>query len=139
MTPGTENAVVIYDGECIFCQSYVRMLRLRDSVGPVELLDARSTDPRVSALIGQGFDLDQGMLFLHKGRIYHGADAIHALALLSSRSSLLNRLNATILSNATSARLLYPWLKAGRRITLWARGRRLIGATAKPGKSGISF
>lgn len=125
--PGTAPALVVYDGECIFCQNYVRMLRLRDSVGKVDLVDARSDDPRVGELVARGYDLDEGMVFSYRGRIYHGSDAVNALALLASPSTLFNRLNATILSKPTTARVLYPWLKAGRRLTLWVRGRGLIG------------
>lgn len=120
------NALVVYDGECIFCQNYVRLLRLREAVGPVELLDARSDDPRVHALQAQGYDLDQGMVFRWRGTTLHGADAVHALAMLASPSGLFNRLNAAVLSNRRTARTLYPLLKAGRRATLWLRGRGAI-------------
>ena len=133
MTSATDDtALVVYDGECIFCQNYVRMLRLKDAVGKVELVDARSDDPRVHTLWAQGYDLDEGMVFSYRNRIYHGADAVHALALLASSSTLFNRINALVLSNSRIARLTYPWLKAGRRITLWLRGRKLLGGPAKP-------
>lgn len=128
------EALVIYDGECIFCQNYVRMLRLRDSVGPVELVDARSGDPRVQAIAAQGFDLDHGMIFSYRERIYHGSDAVHALALLASPSSLFNRMNALLFSRPAIARLSYPWLKAGRRATLWLRGRKLIAQSGAAGE-----
>lgn len=32
---------VVYDGECPFCASYVALLRLRERVGEVRLIDAR--------------------------------------------------------------------------------------------------
>jgi predicted DCC family thiol-disulfide oxidoreductase YuxK len=131
--PGVD-AVVVYDGECIFCQNYVRMLRLRDSVGHVELVDARSDDPRVRDLIAQGYDLDEGMVFSYQDRIYHGSDAVHALALLASPSTLFNRFNASVLSRPKTARLVYPWLKAGRRVTLWIRGRTMIADAGTPKK-----
>lgn len=122
--PGDGNpaAVVIYDGECIFCQNYVRLLRLQDGVGTVELLDARSSDPRVQDISQQGYDLDEGMVFLYKGQIFHGADAVQVLGMLSSRSTLFNRLNAALLGRPRLARAVYPWLKLGRRVTLWLRG-----------------
>ena len=41
------HARLIYDGACIFCDAYVRLLALREAVGPVELIDARSGDPRL--------------------------------------------------------------------------------------------
>ncbi|GAB7555144.1 DCC1-like thiol-disulfide oxidoreductase family protein [Novosphingobium sp. 11B] len=130
---GEVPALVVYDGECIFCQNYVRMLRLRDSVGPVELVDARSDDPRVAAIAAQGFDLDHGMVFSYRERIYHGSDAVHALALLASPSSLFNRMNALLFSRPSIARLSYPWLKAGRRATLWLRGRKRIAQSPAAG------
>ncbi|ASY71559.1 hypothetical protein N181_24140 [Sinorhizobium fredii USDA 205] len=123
-----EKALIVYDGDCIFCQSYVRFMRLREAVGPVELIDARSGDPRVADFQGQGFDLNEGMLFVFEDRVYHGDEAVNLLAILSSSSSLLSRLNRAILSNRTAARLIYPLLKFGRRVTLRLRGRSLIPA-----------
>jgi predicted DCC family thiol-disulfide oxidoreductase YuxK len=118
-----ERALVIYDGECIFCSNYVQMLRLQKSVGQVELLDARSGDERIAQYWRQGLDLNEGMIFVHKGTVYHGADAVSALALLSTRSSVFNVFNRAILSNRTTARLIYPALRLGRNITLKVRGR----------------
>jgi hypothetical protein len=62
-----------------------------------------------------------------QGALYHGAECMHRLALLSTRSSLLNRINARIFSHAATARLLYPWLRAGRNAVLMALGRTKIG------------
>jgi predicted DCC family thiol-disulfide oxidoreductase YuxK len=130
------RSVIVYDGDCIFCQNYTRLLRLRKSIGDVELLDARSDDPRIRQFWTKGYDLNQGMLFLHQGQVYHGADAIHVLATLSSGSSFFNRLNATMFSSARLARIAYPFLKFGRRITLWARGRELLRQQDMPGGPG---
>lgn len=118
-----DPALIIYDGDCIYCQNYVRLVRLRDAVGPVELIDARSGDSRVKTYWDRGFDLDEGMLFVYKGVVHHGAEALNVMAALSSRSSVANRLNALAFSNRTVARLSYPLLKLGRRLTLLARGR----------------
>jgi hypothetical protein len=38
-------------------------------------------------------DIDQGMVLKMGDRLYYGSDAIHALALISSRSGIFNRLN----------------------------------------------
>lgn len=119
-----DPSLIIYDGECIFCQNYVRFVRLREAVGPVELLDARSDDPRIRRYWNEGYDLNQGMIFVHRGLVLHGADAVHALAGLSSPSTLLNRINGALFSNRFVARAVYPLLRLGRRLTLLARGRR---------------
>lgn len=126
MKPTGKTALIVYDGDCIFCQSYVRFTRLRSTVGAVELLDARSDDPRVAEFRRQGFDLNEGMLFIFEDRVYHGDEAINLLAILSSSSSLFGWFNRRILANRTVARLVYPALKLGRRATLRLRGRSLI-------------
>lgn len=119
-------ALIIYDGECIFCQNYVSFLRLQEAVGPVELVDARSGDPRVAALVAQGIDLDEGMVFMHGGQVHHGADAVHVLSTLTSSATWLNRANARIFASPALTRALYPAMKLGRRITLLLRGRSSI-------------
>lgn len=128
MSSTQETALIVYDGDCVFCQNYVRFMRLRDAVGPVELLDARSGDPRVAAFQREGYDLNEGMLFVFDDRVHHGDEAVNLLAILSSPSSLFGRLNRAILSSRVAARLIYPVLKLGRRITLRLRGRPLIPA-----------
>jgi predicted DCC family thiol-disulfide oxidoreductase YuxK len=121
-----QASLIIYDGDCIFCANYVRLLRLKQSIGPVDLLDARSDDPRVHQYWRDGYDLNKGMLFVHAGRIYHGDEAINVLASLSGDSTIFNRINGLVLSNAQTARLVYPFLKLGRRIVLVLRGKKLL-------------
>lgn len=122
----SSETFIIYDGECIFCQNYVRYVRLVEAVGPVELIDARSGDPRVERFWKTGFDLDEGMVFVRDGKVHYGADATYALARLSSGKGLFNKLNGTVFRSAFLAKALYPALKVGRRLTLLARGRRLL-------------
>lgn len=121
-----DKSLIIYDGECVFCQNYVRFFRLREAIGPVELLDARSGDPRVEDYWRKGFDLDEGMIFVHGDRVFYGAEAVHVLAGLSSKSGFFNRLNAAVFASRGVATLLYPALKLGRRLTLKARRRGLL-------------
>jgi predicted DCC family thiol-disulfide oxidoreductase YuxK len=121
-----EAALIIYDGNCFFCQNYARLVRLRETVGPVELLDARSGDPRIADWWRKGYDLNAGMLFVHQGRVFHGHEAVQALAALSGSSTPFNRLNRLALSNARVARLAYPLLKLARRASLAVRGRPLL-------------
>lgn len=119
----TEPALIIYDGDCIFCQNYVKFIRLRETIGTVELVDARSGDPRATKYQREGYDLDEGMLFVWKGQVYHGSEAVHVLGNLSTSSGLFNKLNRAVFSSRTAARLLYPFLRAGRRLTLVSRGK----------------
>jgi predicted DCC family thiol-disulfide oxidoreductase YuxK len=122
----TEPSLIIYDGDCVFCQNYVRFLQLRKAVGPVELVDARSGDARIQGFWDAGYDLNEGMLFVHHGTVYHGSEAVHVLATLSGPSDFLNKANAFVFSHRGLARALYPAMKLGRRLTLYARGRSLM-------------
>lgn len=126
----SDPAIIVYDGECIFCQNYVSFIRLKDAVGDVELVDARSDDPRVAALVAKGIDLDEGMVFMHNGQIHYGPDAVHVLSRLTSPVGVLNRLNARIFASPALTRALYPAMKLGRRLTLIARGRKLMNRRA---------
>ena len=115
------RARLIYDGACIFCDAYVRLLSLREAVGPVELIDARSGDPRLRAYESAGYDLNEGMLFEYNGTVYFGADAVNVLATLSTPVSTFNRINGALLSKQLSARFFYPIFKLCRKIILKLR------------------
>jgi predicted DCC family thiol-disulfide oxidoreductase YuxK len=120
------RALIIYDGDCVFCQNYVKLVRLRESIGIVDLVDARSGDPRVCKYRKQGYDLNEGMLFIWNGQVHHGSDAVHILGRLSTNSGWFNKLNGAVFSSRVASTLLYPLLRLGRRITLLLRGKEPI-------------
>ncbi|TYC50013.1 DUF393 domain-containing protein [Rhodobacterales bacterium] len=117
---------IVYDGACPFCSRYVALMRLRDAVGKVELIDARSGHPLVGEVGDLGYDLNQGMLARYKGVDYFGADCLNLLSMLSSRVGWMNRLASIMFSNRRLARFAYPALRTLRNMTLLALGRRPI-------------
>jgi len=119
-------ALIVYEGACFFCENYSALVSPRDDLVPVELLDARSGDPRVDSLWKQGYDLNAGMVFVHNGQIYHGHEATHKLALLSNSSTLYDHLNRLALSHPLLARMTYPLLKLGRLASLKIRKKGLL-------------
>jgi predicted DCC family thiol-disulfide oxidoreductase YuxK len=119
-----EDLVLVYDGDCPVCSSYVRYVRLKESVGRIEMVNARDGGPWVERVRNAGLDLDQGMVLIYGGRFYHGADCIHMLALLSTPSGLFNRINAAVFSSPRLSGALYPLLRAGRNLLLRLLGRR---------------
>jgi predicted DCC family thiol-disulfide oxidoreductase YuxK len=123
---GPDN-YLIYDGECPFCSRFARLTRLREAVGPLRLIDARSAAPEVAAARSRGFVLDEGMLLRLDGHDYAGADCLQRLALLSSRSTLFNRLNYALLRSPSLARVSYPLLRFGRNVALRMLGRPKLG------------
>jgi predicted DCC family thiol-disulfide oxidoreductase YuxK len=118
---------LIYDGECPFCSRYARLVRLRETVGQVALIDARVPSPEVEAAKAHGYVLDDGMLLRLDGNIYYGADCLNRLALLSSRSTAFNRLTYLLLRSPALARWTYPILRCGRRAVLILLGRKRLG------------
>ena len=120
------DMIVIYDGQCVFCSAYVRLLRLREAVGRVELLDGRTSGIADLAARELGLDLNEGMLVLYQGRSYYGNEAMTILSALTTRSGLLNRAIAAVFRFPALARLLYPVLRLGRRVTLALLGRSTI-------------
>ena len=121
--PDTELWVV-YDGECPFCSSYVRLYRLREVAGRVHLVDAREPHPVLDEVRARGFNLDEGMVVKAAGHFYHGAEAMQILAILGAGAGLFNALNRAIFRHPRLARALYPWMVRGRLATLRLLGRR---------------
>lgn len=117
---------VVYDGQCPFCSSYVRLYRLRALGGRVHLVDARSDHPIIEEIRQLRLDLDQGMVVKLHGRIYHGAKAMNLLAILGTGHTLFNWLNRFAFSRIAMARQLYPLLVSGRLLTLRLLGRSRI-------------
>lgn len=117
---------VVYDGECPFCSRYVKMLRLRQAMGSVELIDARTSHPIVTLLQQKNIDLDEGMALVQGDRISHGDECIHRLALMTTPSGAFNRVNACIFRSATASRILYPFLRCGRNLALKLLGRKKL-------------
>ncbi|GHC33213.1 DCC1-like thiol-disulfide oxidoreductase family protein [Aidingimonas halophila] len=127
-----QEAVLVYDTQCPFCDQYCRLLRLRDSVGEIRLVDARQASDIMEEITRAGLDIDQGMVLKLDDRLYYGDDAIHALALMSSRSGMFNRLNYWIFRSPRRARWLYPVLRYCRNRLLRLMGRTKVNNLARP-------
>ena len=126
--PAQKSGVtVVYDGDCPFCSRYVAMLRLKKTVGQVRLFDARIPHSAVEDVIRRGFDLDEGMVVKIGDAYYAGAESVHVLSLLSTRTDNFNRINYWLFRSRALSRVVYPVLRFGRNLTLRMLGRRKIG------------
>jgi predicted DCC family thiol-disulfide oxidoreductase YuxK len=121
------NNWILYDGECPFCKSYVALVRLREAVGPVRILNVRDGGPEVDLVQAVGLDLDEGMVLNYQDRLYHGDDCVHMLAMLSETGGVLRSSVAWVFRSPRRARLLYPWLRKGRNVTLKLLRKQKIG------------
>ena len=123
----SDSITIIYDGECPLCRNYVKFATLKEHISAIDLIDARDAEHRiVSQVIDQGYNLDQGMVVLYADETYYGAEAVHLLALLSSKRRLFNQINHWVLRSKFRAKLLYPLLRLGRRIVLTLKGVKSI-------------
>jgi predicted DCC family thiol-disulfide oxidoreductase YuxK len=112
---------IVYDGACPFCDDYVRYQRLRAVADDVRLIDARGNPEALAAHGLVPADLEDGMAVVVDGVAHRGAEAVHQLSLLSEppRRAWV-RAVAALSRSAPVARILYPLLKAGRRVALTA-------------------
>lgn len=127
-----EEILLIYDKECPACDNYCQVVRVRESVGDLKILDAREKSEVMEAITLEGLDIDQGMVLKMGGQHYYGSDAIHALALISSRSGVFNSLNYWMFKSKTLSRLLYPFLRFFRNLLLKALGKTKINNLGLP-------
>ncbi|MGJ7457360.1 thiol-disulfide oxidoreductase DCC family protein [Halomonas sp. MA07-2] len=121
------TTTIYYDGDCPFCRRYVDLLRLREVAGEVRLVSLREAPEACRRFRALGIDLDEGMVVEQGGRLYHGSDAVHYLALMTTPVGGFNRLSSAILSRRWLARGLYPGMRAVRNATLRLMGRDGLG------------
>ena len=120
------RVTIYYDGECPLCSNYTKMLRLRETAGEVRVIDARRDPISVARFSAMGIDVNEGFVVEVDGHLFHGSDAIHSLALLTSPVNAANRLSRSIFSDSRRAARIYPWLVRGRAMLLRMLGRKTI-------------
>lgn len=122
----TRRVQVVYDMQCPMCDFYCRMVRIRDSVGTLELVDARDGGELVDRITEAGLDIDEGIVVFVGDEMYYGAEGMHRLALMGTRSGVFNRLAYWSFRSRRVSKVLYPVLKAGRNLLLKLLGRTRI-------------
>ncbi|GAA0413660.1 DUF393 domain-containing protein [Massilia aurea] len=123
MTPDFPSNFLLYDGDCPFCNRYMQKVRLERALAHFVMMNARDAPALVKALRGVGLDINAGMILSVDGKLFHGAECMQRLALMSTRSSWFNKLTASIFSRPRAARILYPLLVTGRNASLYLLGR----------------
>jgi len=118
--------LLVYDKECPVCNAYCQIVRIRETIGDLKIVDARDKSEVLDEITARGLDIDQGMVLKMGGQLYYGSDAMHALALISSRSGLLNRLNYWIFKSKSISSWLYPILRSFRNLLLKVLGKTKI-------------
>jgi predicted DCC family thiol-disulfide oxidoreductase YuxK len=113
-----EEILLVYDRECPACNAYCQIVKIRESVGDLRIVDARENSQVLQEITTQGLDIDQGMVLKLGNQLYYGSDAIHTLALIGSRSGVFNRLNYWAFKSKRVSSILYPFLRFCRNLLL---------------------
>ncbi|MDO3388240.1 DCC1-like thiol-disulfide oxidoreductase family protein [Gilvimarinus sp. SDUM040013] len=113
-----EEVLLVYGRECPTCNAYCQIVRIRETVGDLRIVDARESSEVLNEITSQGLNIDQGMVLKMRGKLYYGSDAIHALALIGSRSGVFNRINYWMFRSKTVSSILYPALDSAETYCL---------------------
>lgn len=117
---------VLYDKQCPACEFYCQHINIRESEGSLLRIDARDAGELMDEITALGLDIDEGMVVKIDDQVYYGSDAINALALLSSRTGIINRLAYYLFRSRRLSRVLYPVLRSCRNLLLKMLGRTRI-------------
>ena len=129
-----EELAIIYDEQCPVCSAYSAAVDVdTDAASSVRRVNARGDDPLVRQAREAGLDLDDGMVVVYQGKLYHGAEALNLMARLAPDKGVGNRINRLLFSNERVSRLSYPLLRGGRNTLLRMLGRSKIADQRKRG------
>ncbi len=109
---------LVYDRECPACDLYCKLVRIRESIGKLILVDARNPSSFMDEITAAGLDIDQGMVLIVGDRMYYGADAIHILAIMGTRAGVVNRLAYWCFKSRAASSVVYPVLRSCRNLLL---------------------
>jgi predicted DCC family thiol-disulfide oxidoreductase YuxK len=116
--PEASEILLVYDKECPACSYYCKLARIRESVGKLILVDAREGGRIMDEITAAGLDIDQGMVLKVGDNLYYGADAIHTLSLMGTRSGFFNRLAYVLFKSKRLSAVIYPVLRSCRNLLL---------------------
>jgi len=119
-----ETIYFVYDGECPICQMGADLYELRQSVGELLTVDARTQleHPVLREVNQAGLDLDVGMVIKYRGQLYQGKEALRLMALLGAGRGWFNRLVITLYRFKFITWLSYPFMKGARNFALKLKG-----------------
>lgn len=114
------------------CSAYCKALAIRQLDSSFEIVNARQYHPILEIINEMGFNMDEGFVLKIGSEYFHGADAIHRLALISTGAGTFNRLNYLIFKSSYLSSILYPLLRTGRNIVLRLLGRKKLEGASLP-------
>jgi predicted DCC family thiol-disulfide oxidoreductase YuxK len=121
-----EGIQIIYDGQCPACDAYFRFQRLEQNGINAQFIDARNHPEIVRAYRDRGIDLNRHFVLRMGAAEYIGGDAVFVLASLGTKRTFFRRLNVRLFRSRAVARVVYRFMRVGRRLLLLLLGRRRL-------------
>lgn len=130
-----EDVWFVYDGAYPICNMGADLYRVRQSVGALYSIDARTEKdhPIMQEVNAAGLDLDAGMVIKYEGKLHQGAEALHVMAQLGSGQGWFNRLNNRLFHSRKLAQFCYPALREARNLALRIKRENKIANLTKGG------
>ena len=124
MTDKKPDIWFVYDGECPICQMGASLFKLREAVGTLSTVDARTEldHPVIHEVNAAKLNLDEGMVIKYKGKLYQGDETLVLMANIGSMDTLFNRINTALFKSKTMSRLSYPFMRGARNLALFLKG-----------------
>lgn len=118
----------VYDGDCPICNGAANAFMIKKTVGTLNIIDARTqkNHPVMIEINNLDLNLDDGMVIKLKNKLYHGADALHVMALIGSNSGIFNQINYFLFRSKILSKICYPFLRFCRNVALWIKGVKKI-------------
>lgn len=124
----THDVWFVYDGECPICLMGASLYKVRQAVGALHTVDARTEHehPLLQEVYEAGLNLDDGMVIKYKDSLYQGDEALHIMAQLGDKRGFFNHINNSLFQSKRMATLCYPSMRAARNIALKLKGASQI-------------
>lgn len=114
----------VYDGECPICTLGASLYRVKQSVGELHTVDARTEKrhPIMLEINAASLDLDEGMVIKYQDKLYHGREALLLMARLGGDTGIFNKINNGLFQFKPLAIMAYPFMKLIRNTAITFKG-----------------
>ncbi len=121
----TEEVLLVYDGECPLCRAGANSFCVNEDVeGKLNRINKRAVDahPVLTEIRQQQLNLDRGMVLKYKGKLYQGAEALHAMSHLGIGNHWGTRASRLLFRYRFMAYACYPFLRFARNMLIRIKG-----------------
>jgi predicted DCC family thiol-disulfide oxidoreductase YuxK len=124
---GKSESWLLYDGDCPFCSSYIKLMKIREHYPDFELINARAKSSQLDEAKRLDYNLNEGMLIKLDETYYYGSEAIsiiNNISTLQQQRGIFFKIHKILFSRRAVTKVLYRIMRIGRLITLKLLGKK---------------